>query len=190
MKDAFAVFGIPPRPWLAPEPLHDFFMKRAATFHPDSNDTASAKNEFLKLNAAYQTLRDPVKRLRCLLETMSESPTTLFAENHADQQQLQLLFTEIAPFKNELDQFTKKREHATSPVSLALLHQEEQELKNKMILLKERLSQEWRTCQDELLALDNEWESQTMDLLPFAKNLLTRMSFVQKWTALLQAITL
>ena len=190
MKDAFAVFEIPPRPWLAPETLHDFFMKRAATFHPDSNDDASAKNEFLELNAAYQTLKDPVKRLRCLLEIITKGQTIKLEESDADQQQLHLLFTEIAPLKNNLDQFTKKRAHATSPVSLALLRHEEQELKNKMALLKERLRQEWQTCETNLLELDNEWESRKLELLPFAKSLCTRMSFLQKWTTMLQGVSI
>lgn len=187
MKDAFAVFGIPPRPWLAPETLHNFFMTRAATFHPDSNDDASTKDEFLELNAAYQTLKDPVKRLRCLLDTLPKGKSAPLEESKADQQQLHLLFAEIAPIKNELNQFTKKRAQATSLVSLALLRHEEQELKNKIVSLKERLSQDWQTCEAELLELDNDWESRKLDLLPSAKSLLTRMSFLQKWTTLLQS---
>lgn len=190
MKDAFAVFEIPPRPWLAPETLHDFFMKRAAAFHPDSNDDASTKHEFLELNAAYQTLKDPVRRLRCLLEIITQGQTAKREEIDADQQQLHLLFTEIAALKNDLDQFTKKRAHATSPVSVALLHHEEQGLKNKMALLKEKLTQEWQTCETKLLELDNEWESRKVELLPHAKSLCTRMSFLQKWTTLLQSASI
>jgi DnaJ-domain-containing protein 1 len=190
MKDAFAVFEIPPRPWLSPETLHDFFMKRAATFHPDSNDDASARSEFLELNAAYQTLKDPVKRLRCFLQIITKGESAQLEKSNADQPQLQLLFAEIAPLKNDLDQFTKKRALATSPVSLALLRHEEQELKNKMSLLNERLRQEWQTCEAELLELDNEWENRSLDSVPFAKRLCTRMSFLQKWTTLLEGISI
>ena len=190
MKDAFAVFEIPPRPWLAPEALHDFFMRRAATFHPDSNDDASAKDEFLELNAAYQTLKDPVKRLRCFLQIIAKDETAQLEESNADQPQLHLLFAEIAPLKNDLDQFTKKRALATSPVSLALLRHEEQELKNKMTLLNEKLRQEWQTCEAELLELDNKWDDRSLTLLPFAKSLCTRMIFLQKWTTLLQGVSI
>jgi DnaJ-class molecular chaperone len=165
-------------------------MKRAVAFHPDSNDASSARNEFLELNAAYQTLKDPVKRLRCFLEAVTKGQPAQLEESNADQQVLHLLFTEIAPLKNDLDQFTKKRKHATSPVSVALLKQEEQELKNKTSLLKERLSREWRTCETELSELDNEWESRNSHLLSRAKSLLTRMSFLQKWTILLEAFSI
>lgn len=73
---------------------------------------------------------------------------------------------------------------------MALLKQEEQELKNKTSLLKERLSREWRTCETELSELDNDWESRNLDLLSRAKSLLTRMSFLQKWTTLLEAFSI
>ena len=190
MKDAFAVFGIPPRPWLAPETLQDFFMTKAASFHPDANDEASARNEFLELNAAYQTLKDPVKRLRCLLDTIAKGETAPLDESNADQQRLHLLFAEIASLKNDLDQFTGKRARANSPVSLALLSHEEQELKSRVVFLKARLSEEWKSCETKLLDLDNNWESRKLELLPSAKSLLALMSFLQRWTTLLQAVSI
>ncbi|HZJ14666.1 MAG TPA: hypothetical protein VFD27_06435 [Chthoniobacteraceae bacterium] len=72
MPDAFAVFDLPCGPWLNVELLKTEFHRRCAAEHPDAGGETP---QFAALNAAYRTLRDPVTRLRHLLEL--ENPEAL-----------------------------------------------------------------------------------------------------------------
>src|ERR1051325_826710 len=65
MLDAFALFGQLHAPWLDVEALKLEFHRRSALSHPDAGGEAA---QFADLNRAWQTLRDPVTRLRHLLE--------------------------------------------------------------------------------------------------------------------------
>ena len=66
MEDAFAVFGISRRPLIDEPALKETYLRLAADLHPDAS--GGDDEEFHLVQEAYKTLRDPVTRLRHLLE--------------------------------------------------------------------------------------------------------------------------
>ena len=121
-----------------------------------------------------------------LVESIDGAVEQQREESSPVQQELLPLFAEIAPLTNELNQFMKQRAKAGSPLSLALLRHEEQKLTKKTALMKQRLHQEWKSCEDTLLSLDADWETRSSNLLPYVRNLSTRMRFLKKWAHQLQ----
>lgn len=74
VTDHFAVFGLPRRQALDVEQLEALYRARQAEVHPDRFAHASdaerrrAMEEAARVNEAYVTLKDPLKRARHLLE--------------------------------------------------------------------------------------------------------------------------
>src|SRR6185295_4491387 len=74
MIDHFALLNEPRRPWLDPELLKAKFLTLSSKLHPDrTNNTSEAEKSIVTerysaLNAAYDCLREPKRRLRHLLE--------------------------------------------------------------------------------------------------------------------------
>jgi hypothetical protein len=51
-------------PWCEPEVIQAAYRALARTRHPDVNRSADAEEQMRRLNVAYQTLSDPVQRMR------------------------------------------------------------------------------------------------------------------------------
>ena len=186
MKDPFALFGMEPRPWINSELLREAFSERAAACHPDSNPESDAAARFLELNEAYQTLKDPVTRLRCLVELSGTIPQQEQKEITSVPQELIALFAEIAPIKADLGNFINQRSAAKSPLSLALLRHEEQKVKTGIAIIEKKLLHEWESSLSSLHTLDEHWMERSPALINSANELATRMRFLQKWMASLK----
>jgi hypothetical protein len=186
MKDPFALLGMEPRPWINTEALREAFNQRAAACHPDSNPESDATARFLELNAAYQTLKDPVARLRCLVELSGNIPQQEQKEITSVPQELIALFAEIAPIKADLGNFINQRSAAKSPLSLALLRHEEQKVKTGIAIIEKKLLHEWESSLSSLHTLDEHWMERSPALINSANELATRMRFLQKWMASLK----
>ena len=186
MKDPFALLGMEPRPWINTEALREAFNERAAACHPDSNPESDATARFLELNAAYQTLKDPVARLRCLVELSGNIPQQEQKEITSVPQELIALFAEIAPIKADLGNFINQRSAAKSPLSLALLRHEEQKVKTRIAIIEKKLLHEWESSQSSLHTLNEHWMERSPALINSANELATRMRFLQKWMASLK----
>ena len=186
MKDPFALFGMEPRPWVDSELLREAFNKKAASCHPDSNPELDATARFLELNAAYQTLKDPVSRLRCLVELSGDRPQQERKDSTSVPQELITLFAEIAPIKAALSQFSNQRSTAKSPLSLALLRHEEQQIRTTIAAMEKKLLHEWESCQSSLHSLNEHWRERSPTSLSSVNELATKMRFLQKWTASLK----
>jgi len=190
MKDPFALFGMEPRPWIDPELLREAFNERAAACHPDSNPESDATARFLELNAAYQTLRDPVSRLRFLVESRGNIPPEQQKDSNFIPQELITMFAEIAPIKAALGQFLKQRSSAKSPLSLALLKHEEHKIKAAIAIIEQKLLHQWESCQSSLHTLNEHWMDRSPVSLNSANELATKMRFIQKWKASLKTDSL
>src|SRR5438034_4714928 len=60
LPDLYAVLGVPPT--ATPEEIKQAYRKLAREFHPDVNRDPQAEQRFKEVNAAYETLKDPVRR--------------------------------------------------------------------------------------------------------------------------------
>ncbi len=112
MNDFFAVMGLPRSAWLDGEMLKERFHRLSAERHPDTPGGSGA--EFAILNEAWQTLREPVSRLRHFLELTA--PETIVASGGAPAE-LGDLFMDIATLKQLAGAMGKP----ASPLGRALL---------------------------------------------------------------------
>ena len=112
MSDFFAVMGLPRSAWLDGEELKERFHRLSAERHPDAPGGSGAA--FSGLNEAWQTLREPVSRLRHFLELTA--PESLAASGGAPSE-LGDLFMDIATLK----QLAGAMEKPASPLARALL---------------------------------------------------------------------
>jgi molecular chaperone HscB len=113
VTDYFALFALPPRPWLDGEKLEERYRELARATHPDQS-TQPAMN-FAEVNEAYRILRDPKSRLQHLLALEGRPPTAATAEIPRD---LTDLFLRIAPALTRND----KREIDGLSEELSLLY--------------------------------------------------------------------
>src|SRR3954447_22896891 len=131
MPDHFAALDQPRRPWLDPDALKAFFHRASATWHPDVAGSGDAAR-FAAASAAYSALRDPVWRLRHLLELEAPEELTLPSEIPPDFADL---FMRLAEFRQSLNAFQKKESAAVHGLARALLAGERQALLHRALAL-------------------------------------------------------
>ena len=110
MSCPFAVLGLPRKPLLSDEEIGAAYRKLAATLHPDQPGGDAVR--FKELGEAASLLRDPSRRLRCLI---SQAPGSGIPPEAAD------LFPQVASLLREADDLLARHAAATNPLAKAVL---------------------------------------------------------------------
>ena len=174
LHDLFAALEQPRRPWLEEAALRDAFHRHAANQHPDL--ATGDSDTFTKSNRAFATLRDPVKRLRHLLEL--ENPEAL---SHAGTipSDLAELFPQIGAARLAMLALATHRRAATTALSRALLGAEEAAARATADRARAALDVMRSAAFETLRELDAEWPSEsTRAALP---ELHRRLAFLSRW---------
>src|SRR3712207_5027846 len=101
MTDYFALLAQPRSPWLDPEQLKEAFHAKTREAHPDAYGAeASGDGAFAQVNAAYQVLRDPKRRLQHLLVLSGHAPGS---RTSAIPRDLEELFPVVASLTRAAD---------------------------------------------------------------------------------------
>jgi curved DNA-binding protein CbpA len=174
--DAFALFDLPRQPWLDATELRNEFHRRSATAHPDAGGDA---DQFARLNAAHQTLREPATRLRHLLEL--ESPETLAAPQQIPPP-LADRFMRVAAVRQSCAAFLAKHRATTSPLALALLASEHTEQIHALEAALADLATAHTDSLARLRASAADWQSHLSEIAM----LQAEFSYLEKWTAQLR----
>lgn len=108
MTDYFALLDQPHQPWIDLAKLEEKYRELAGITHPDR--AMKSSHDFVEVNEAYRTLREPEARLRHLLTLEGKPPVSSIAETPPD---LSNLFMKIAPAmtsrdKGEINDLTKE----------------------------------------------------------------------------------
>lgn len=179
-SNAFETMGLPVRPWLERETLQARFVELAARWHPDTNPAPEAASRFQALVGAHLLLRDPVKRLECVLQL--EDPAQPAGQTGAEiTQELTELFLSIATFNRQLQAFHAQQPVTQSPLNRALLHSDRLSLKHDLEQLSQKVKHHWERCETQIHAADTIWERRTPELLDSLKKVLREMVFLQRW---------
>jgi hypothetical protein len=178
MPDHFAALDQPRRPWIDLDALKDFFHRASATWHPDVAGSGDAVR-FAEVNAAYSALRDPVWRLRHLLEL--EAPEEL-TRPQSIPPELADLFMRVAEIRRAIDAILKK-ESAANALTRALLLEERTALWHRVIALRDDLNAAYEAGLSTLRALDAEWEPRAADAAERLAMLQQRFAYLSKWRA-------
>lgn len=176
MPDHFAVLAQPRRPWLDEEVLKERFHRASAAFHPDVE--GGGAEQFSAVNAAYSALRDPVSRLRHLLEL--EAPDQL-ARPQAIPSEFADFFMRLADLRGALDRFHKKEVTATSALARALLADERPGLQQRLGILQTELQEAHDRAMADLRALDAAWAAQSSEAAEQLAALHHRLAYLVKW---------
>ena len=111
--DPFDLLGLPRRPLLSEEEIGTSYRKLTATLHPDQPGGDTAR--FRELGEAAFILKDPVRRLRELSGSASESPLRPLPLTAAE------LFPKIATLLHQADSLLEKHSSAGNALVKALL---------------------------------------------------------------------
>ena len=164
MQDAFAMLQLPRRPWLEESDVRSAFQQAAARMHPDAKTGSAA--DFTELTNAYQTLREPAKRLLHLL-ALESSDLPLPAGAPAE---LMPLFPLIAGVRQKLDRLEPEAD--LLPIRKEA-HQASEQLKLAM-----------DTALLELREADAAWPSPSATRAAAA--LQSRLTYLEKWQSQLR----
>ena len=176
--DHFSILEQPRRPWLDAEVLKDRFHRASAEWHPDVTGGDSAR--FAVANAAYNVLRDPVARLRHLLEL--EAPE-LIGRPQPIPPDCADLFMRLADLRQTLAAFHKKENAAAPGLARALLAEDRQKLFSRVVALQTELESAEGLAQDDLRAVDAAWPSGAKDVAERLAALQQRFAYLSKWRA-------
>jgi len=177
MPDHFAALDQPRRPWLNADALKECFHRASASLHPDVPGTGDAAR-FAEASAAYSALRDPVGRLRHLLEL--EAPEMLGRASEIPPDFTDL-FMRLAELRQSLNAFQKKEGAATQGLARALLIGERQLMLARVMALKSDLDSSYEASMVALQALDAEWEPRAADSIERLAAVQQRFAYLSKW---------
>ena len=180
LPTAFETLGLPVRPWIERETLHSRFVELAAQWHPDTNSDPAAGTRFQELVGAHLLLRDPVKRLECVLQL--ECPDRAGAQSGTQiTDELTDLFLSIATFNRQLQAFHAQQPATQSPLSRAVLQSDRLALGHDLEQLSQKVEHHWQRCEAQIHAADTIWERRTPELLDSLGKVLREMVFLQRW---------
>jgi len=179
MPDHFATLEQPRRPWLDTDALKEYFHRASAAWHPDVAGSGDA-SRFAAASAAYSALRDPVWRLRHLLEL--EAPDQL-GRPQAIPPDFADLFMRLAEFRQSLNALQKRQNAAAPGLARALLMDESQAILKRAISLKAQLDAAYDASLSLLRALDADWEPRAADAAERLAALHQRFAYLSKWRA-------
>jgi len=127
MADYFALLDLPRSPWLEPDAVKSQFARLSGPVHPDRVHQAdeatrtAATRRYAELNAAQQTLADPRRRLRHLIELETGQPP---GDVGAVPAHVSDLFFTVGKALRTADELVRKKQAATSPMVQAQVMRE------------------------------------------------------------------
>jgi curved DNA-binding protein CbpA len=176
MTDYFALLEQPRAPWLDAAALKDVFHRKTLAHHPDAV-APGAEDRFAELNAAYQTLQDPKRRLHHLLSLENCAP----AAHQIVPAELQDLFLGVGGLKQRADLLLEKRRTASNALSRSLLRPEVLGVKAELDAVRKKILGLLDTATEELRGTNSRWASDREALIVPLSNLYLTFAYLGRW---------
>lgn len=177
MTDYFALLDQPRAPWLDPAALKEIFHRKTLAHHPDAMVTGSG-NEFAELNAAYQTLQDPKRRLHHLLNLEGHPPSA----NQTVPAQLQELFPALGALRQRVDVVLEKNRTTTNALSRSLLKPEILALRKDLETWRNKIGALLDSATEELRELNSRWASDSDAQIVPLSELYLQFAYLGRWS--------
>ncbi len=173
----FAALELPARPWIEPAVLKEAFHRLGATRHPDA--PGGNAESFAAVNAAWQTLRDPARRLRHLLDLEGEAPPS---QATPIPPALTETFMNLASLRQKTDGFLSRKAAASGPLAQALLAGERAALERDHSTAVAQLDESVTQALDVVRTIDAAWPER--DAATYARLATAQQSlaFLGKWS--------
>jgi curved DNA-binding protein CbpA len=177
MTDYFALLEQSRAPWLDPAALKEVFHRKTLAQHPDAL-APGADDRFAELNAAYQTLQDPKRRLHHLLSLEN----CALAANQIVPAELQDLFLSLGALKQRADVLLEKRRTASNALSQSLLKPEMLVLQNDLEAWRNKIRRLLESASEELRELNSRWASDPAAQLDPLSDLYLKFAYLGRWS--------
>jgi curved DNA-binding protein CbpA len=175
--DAFSLLRLPPRAALDDETLQAAYLQATRLVHPDQ--TGGDTQLSADLNAAIETLKSPVTRLKHLIEHHSDTPWRAVPLDAA----LMGLFEKLGPLLQSSATFLKKKQSATTALAKALLANEEMLLRESLEELGLRIDELWQEIETQLGPYDSRIAESDASVWPELQGIQARLAYLAKWRA-------
>jgi curved DNA-binding protein CbpA len=176
-RNYFDLLGLPVRAALDEEALQAAFHAASRNAHPDQAGGDAALSA--ELNAAVETLKSPVSRLRHLIETQAEAKWRAVPLD----QEMMALFERLGPLLQHSQAFLNKKKTATSALGRALLATEEMTLREALEELNGRIEVQWRAMEERLPAWDARMAAGDAAAWADLQAEQARFAYLAKWRA-------
>jgi curved DNA-binding protein CbpA len=165
MTDCFALLGLPRSATLDESLLQAAWHERSRAAHPDQPGGSAA--DAAEINAAYETLLAPEKRLKHLLD-IHEVPWRTIPISA----EMMSLFSQIGPLLQKAAALAKKKQQASSALAKALLANEEMSLREALEALGTEIEAKREVILSDL--------PEELELLQVAQ---ATLAYLSKWQA-------
>jgi len=193
MPDYFALLNEPCRPWLDADLLKQKFLALSTNLHPDrihfasESDKTTATKKFTELNAAFNCLVEPKRRLLHLLELeLGVKPKDIQTIPSA----LADLFAEVSMVCRIADEFLAEKNKVTSPLLQVQLFERGQDWVEKLNGLQRKLNELREQLTGELKSLDAKWiladAVSRKEILPKLEELYRLFGYFNRWNGQIQ----
>jgi DnaJ-domain-containing protein 1 len=192
MVDYFNVLQEPRRPWLDPDQLKEKFLTLSAQVHPDRvhqcspEEKENAHRRYTELNTAYQCLREPKERLRCLIELETGQRP---ADVQAVPDGLLDWFVRINSSLRDTDALLQEKVTITSPLLKVGLLERSQPLIDQLQSLLQQLEKQQAALLRDLQSLAAQWDTATHDWSRLGE-ICQRLSYLNRWASQIRERTL
>jgi curved DNA-binding protein CbpA len=180
--DHFATLGLPRTVALDEQALHLAYTERSRAAHPDHGGSEAMAAQ---VNAAYETLRHPEKRLKHLLEISGPPEATVWRTVPLDENMMRL-FSELGNAMNASAKFLEQKEKAASALAKALLTGEEMKQRESMEQIGFQIEEERRHLEALLPSLDTAIGNQDTEGWKHLAASQARFAYLAKWQAQLR----
>lgn len=183
MTDAFALLGLPPRAALDESVLQDAWREAARAAHPDQPGGDASRAA--ELNAALDTLKSPVSRLKHLLDRQAVARRAVPLEAG-----LMNLFERLGPLLQRGQALLTKKQAAATALAKALLAREEMALREALETLGVEIAEAWSALEAGLPDLDARLAAGDSAAWTDLQACQARLAYLDKWRRQLRELLL
>ena len=177
MRNAFDVLGIKPQLSIDDETLRDAFREAGRSAHPDAGGD---EQSFASLNAAYEMLSSPSRRLRHWLELRGMDVET----RGTVSPEIMDLFSQVGETSQRAEALVRRRDEAKSALARALLERGTQacreDVERSITLVEAAIERE---C-----AVFPIYQDSVVVDLSAASSSVRNLAFLEKWRAGLRGV--
>lgn len=177
MPNAFTLLTMPPVAALDEESLQAAYFSATREAHPDQAGGDAVLSA--DLNAALETLKSPVTRLKHLIEQYSNTAWRAVPLDAG----MMGLFEKLGPLLQTSAAFLKKKQGATTALTKALLANEEMRLRESLEELGVQIDDAWQAIESQLSAFDERVTSGDSTVWAELQGVQARLAYLSKWRA-------
>lgn len=177
--DCFTLLGLPRAAALDEPALQRAYTGRSRTAHPDHGGSEALASQ---VNAAYETLRSPEKRLRHLLETAAPGDAKAWRTVPLDEAMMSL-FSRLGQAMETTSNLLDRKTRATSALAKALLATEEMQHRETLERLGFEIGRRKDDLEARLPALDAALACGDESAWKLLAAMQARFAYLAKWQA-------